>query len=116
VALVATPAPTWRCSSAELGQYPPQVADALADALLVLDEREAHVAVPARPEADAGRGRHLGITNEPGRELERPHVGVRLGDRSPHEHRPLGPVEVPPDAVEPIAQHVTPALVDLVDH
>ena len=32
---------------------PAQVADGLADALLVLDEREAHVAVAAGPEADA---------------------------------------------------------------
>ena len=39
--------------SAQLGQGPAQVADALGDPLLVLDQGEAHVAVATRPEADA---------------------------------------------------------------
>ena len=37
------------------------LADGLADALLVLDEREAHEALAAGAEADAGRHRDLGL-------------------------------------------------------
>ena len=56
------PAACGSCSSAdlpslELDQAPSQVAQTLGDALLVLDEREAHEALAARAEAGArGQG------------------------------------------------------------
>ena len=48
-------------------------------------------------------------------ELERAHLAVGLGDGRPHEHGPLGGRQVPPDAVEPVAQRVAPGQVGLVD-
>ena len=46
--------PERAAASAQLGQRAAQVAHGLADALLVLDEGEADVAVAAGAEADAG--------------------------------------------------------------
>src|SRR5207247_10202328 len=63
-------------------------ANRLPDPLLVLDERETDEAFAAGPEADAGRDRHLRLTREPERELERAELAVALRDLAPSEHRP----------------------------
>ena len=48
-------------------------------------------------------------------ELQRAHLPVGLGDRRPHEHGAPGRGDLPPDAVEPVAQGVPSGLVGLVD-
>ena len=96
-------------------QQPADRARRLVDPLLVLDEREAHVTVAARPEADAGADRDVGLARELQRELERAELGVLLGDRRPDEHRPLRRLDVPAGAVEPGAERVAAAAVDLAD-
>jgi hypothetical protein len=56
--------------SAQLGQSAAQVAHGLADALLILDEGEPHMAVTTRTEPDTGRGGHVGLLHEVLGELE----------------------------------------------
>src|SRR5690242_18815807 len=63
------------------------IAGGLADALLVLDQRDAHEAFAALAEAGAGRDRDLGLFDEQLGELDRAHFAERLGDRGPREHR-----------------------------
>src|SRR5213593_3985622 len=70
----------------------------LAGAVLVLDEREAHVVVAVLAEADAGRDRDLGLLEEELRELERAHRLESVRDLGPHEHRRLGLRHVPAEA------------------
>src|SRR5450631_1423112 len=98
-------------NSAQLGQGPAQVAHGLTDALLVLDEGEAHVAIAARTEAHPGRGGHIGLGDEVLGEFERAHLAVGLGDGSPDEHGALGRDQMPPDPVEPVTERVPPGAV-----
>src|SRR5262249_46321207 len=84
--------------SVELGEGAADAADALVDALLVLHQREPHEALAAGPEAHTRRHRDLRFLYEHLGELETAHLDVRLGDRRPHEHRPLGLVDLPSDA------------------
>ena len=53
-----------RAGSAQLGQRAAQVAHGLADALLVLDEGEPHVAVTTGAEPHAGRRRDIGLFDQ----------------------------------------------------
>src|SRR5262249_59343169 len=90
-------------------------ADGLADALLVLDEREAHEALTAGAEADAGRDSDLCLRHEHLGELEAAHLLVGLGDRRPDEHRAPGPFDLPSAARQAVDECVAPAAVDGVD-
>src|SRR2546422_2240232 len=90
-------------AGADLGREPARerAADAahrLARAVLVLDEREAHVVVTVLAEADARRDRDLGLLQEELRELERAHRLESVRDLGPHEHRRLGLRHVPAEA------------------
>src|SRR5260221_7823391 len=87
----------------------------LADALLVLDERKAHVTVAAVAEPDPGTDGDVRVARETERELEGAELLEPLGDRRPDEHRPARRIDVPTGAGEPAAERVTPAPVDLVD-
>src|SRR5438093_416812 len=93
-------------------------AQRLADPLLVLDEREPHVALAVLAEADARRHGHLGLLDQELGELERAQAAEGIGNGSPHEHRALRLGHVPAELVEPVHQDV-PALSmkldDLVD-
>src|SRR6478752_3082374 len=100
-------------TSAELGEPTAQVADALGDALLVLDQREPAEALPARAEADAGRQGHVALAHHVRAELDGVHLRVRLGDLGPDEHRALRLGDVPADAGQPVDQRIAPALVDV---
>src|SRR5205814_1520048 len=95
------------------GEHPPDRARRLRDALLVLDEREAHVAVAALAEADAGTDRHVRLLREAQGELERAGGAQRLRNRRPDEHRPARRLDLPARAGETRAEGVTPAAVDL---
>ncbi len=79
--------------------------------MLVLDKAEAHVGVAILAEADAGGYCHLGIGEQFLGELQRSHLAVGLGDGRPDEHGGLGPLDLPADVVQAVAQHVAPRLV-----
>src|SRR5271155_6011050 len=65
----------------------PDAARGLADALLVLDQREAHVIVAVLAKSDARRDRDVGLLDQKLRELEATEMAEALGHRSPGEHR-----------------------------
>src|SRR5215472_341969 len=92
-----------------------EAAERLLDALLVLDEGEAHVAVSVLAEADARRHRDLGLLNAELRELQGAHGAECLGNRRPHEHRALRLRHLPAELVEAIYQHVATLTVQLDD-
>src|SRR3954467_7454132 len=92
--------------SAELGEAALEVAQALGDALLVLDQGEADEALTAGAEADTGRQSNLTLAHDVRAELERVHVLVRLGDRGPDEHRTLRLGDLPADAGQAVDQRV----------
>src|SRR3989442_10794434 len=92
-----------------------EAAQRLADPLLVLDEREPHVALSVFPEADARRHGHLGLLDQELGELERAQALEGIGDRRPHEHRALRLGHVPADLVEPVHQDVAALSVHLDD-
>src|SRR5690606_13010268 len=81
-------------------------AHGLARALLVFDEREAHVFVAVFSEADAGRHGDLRVRQQALGEFERTHGPVRLGNQGPDVHRGLGNFHVPARFVQAARQHV----------
>src|SRR5258707_15457316 len=85
----------------------------LADALLVLDEREAHVSVAALAEPDPGANGDVGVAREAQSELERSQVLELRRDGRPDEHRPAWRVGVPAGAGETAAERGAPAAGDL---
>src|SRR6478672_3589758 len=64
-----------------------EIAGRLADALLVFDERNAHIAVAVLAEADTGGDRHVGLLDEELGEFKRTEAAELLGDRRPRKHR-----------------------------
>src|SRR5512132_1996342 len=92
-----------------------EAAERMLDALLVLDEGEADVALAVLAEADARRDSDLALLDEHLGELERAHGPEGLGHRGPHEHGALGLLHLPADLVEPVHEHVAAAPVQLVD-
>src|SRR6266404_4480199 len=87
----------------------------LADALLVLDECEAHVTVAAVPEPDSRADGDVRVAREPECKLEGAELPELLRDRRPDEHRSARWLDVPAGASEAAAEDVTPAAVDLAD-
>src|SRR5437868_795059 len=83
-----------------------ETAQRLPDAVLVLDECEAHVALAVLAEADARRHRDLRLLDAELRELERAERLVLIGDRRPDEHRALRLLHVPSDLVQSVDQQV----------
>src|SRR5215831_20926704 len=129
--ILTTPAPTvpspsrpMRTSLARLTEgCPPtrsaaqllEPAQRLADPLLVLDEREPHVALAVLAEADARRHGNLGLLDQELGELQRAQALERVGDRRPHEHRALRLGHLPAELVEPVHQDVAPLAMELDD-
>ena len=70
------------------------------------------MALAAGAEPDAGRHRHLGLGHQAGGELDRAQPAIGLGDRGPHEHGAPGPLDLPADPVQAVAQGVAAAFVD----
>ena len=85
------------------------VARGLADALLVLDQRDAHIAVAVLAEADARRHRDLGLLDQQLGEFDAAERLERLRDRRPGEHRGARRRHVPAGAAEAFDQHVAAA-------
>src|SRR2546422_6946382 len=90
-------------------------AERLFDPLLVLDEREPHVALAVLAEPDARRDGHPRFLDEHVGELERAQRAERLGDWRPDEHRALGLRHRPAELVEPVDEDVAALSVDLDD-
>src|SRR5215470_3826427 len=86
------------------------VAGGLANALLVLDQRDANEAFAALAEAGPRRHRHFGLLDQKLRELDAAERLERLGDRRPGEHGRARGRHVPAGAPEAFHQHVTAAL------
>src|SRR5215471_17440738 len=59
----------------------------LTDALLVLDQREAHIVIAVLAEANARRNRDVGLLDQKLRELEAAQMAEALRHRRPREHR-----------------------------
>src|SRR5689334_3089138 len=92
-----------------------EAAQRLPDPLLVLDEREANVAVAVLAESDARRDGHLRFLDAELGELQRAHGAERLGDRGPHEHRPPGLGDIPAELVETVHEHIAALAMHLDD-
>src|SRR6185436_15909271 len=98
-----TPRPAFAAGSRRPSQQPvlsEHVADAarrLAQPVLVLDQRDAHVVVAVVAEADAGRDRDLGLLDQPLGEGDGAFLGVEIGDFCPDVHRSLRHLDHPAD-------------------
>src|SRR5690606_41937596 len=62
----------------------------LADAILILDQGEAHMVVTIVAKADPRRDRHLGFSQQLLGELQRAQVSIRFRNLRPDIHRGLG--------------------------
>src|SRR5581483_5142666 len=91
----------------------PDAANRLSRAVLVLDQREAHVRVAVLAEADARGHGDLRLAQQMLRELEGAHRLERVRDLRPDEHGRLRLRDVPADALEAVAEDV-PALAVVV--
>src|SRR3954469_10271253 len=89
------------------------IARGLADALLVFDQRDAHVALAALAEARARRHCDLGLLDQQFRKLDAAERLERLGDRRPGEHRRFRRRHIPAGATEALDQDVAPLLIGL---
>ena len=89
----------------------PDVAGGLADALLVLDQRDAHEALAVLAEADAGRDRDLGLLDQQRRELDAAERSERLGIGAQANIEARGGGIAQPARPNDSDQHVAPALV-----
>src|SRR4026209_1911057 len=83
----------------------------LADAVLVLDQRDAHEALAVLAEAQAGRYRDVGLLDQQLGELHAAELPVGLGDRCPREHRGQRRRYVPARARKALDQAAAAALV-----
>src|SRR5262249_55571690 len=90
---------------------PPQIAGGLADALLVLDQRDAYEPFAMLAEADAGGYRELGLLDQQRRKVDRADRLERLRQRCPGEHRGLRRWDVPAGSAPALPQHVAASLV-----
>ena len=68
---------------------------------------------PPGPNPTPGADGDVRLPRQLDGELERAELAVRLRDRRPDEHRPERPLDVPADALEPVAEDVAAAAVDL---
>src|SRR5580704_8574737 len=87
----------------------PQVARGLANALLVLDERDAHEPFAVLAEANAGGNRDLGLLDEQRGKLDGVERRERRRQRRPGEHRGARRRHVPTGAAEAFDKHVAAA-------
>src|SRR5262249_22149081 len=85
------------------------IARGLADALLVLDQRDAYVSFAKFAEPAAGRHRDLGLFDQERSELDAAEGLERLGNRRPGEHRGARRTELPPPARQRFHPNVPPA-------
>src|SRR5215470_12420083 len=87
------------------------VAGGLADALLVLDQRDADKAFPVLAEADPRRHRHLGLLHQQLREFQAAHRLKHVGQRRPGEHRGGWRRNLPAGAAKAVDEGVAPAAI-----
>src|SRR5712675_3229177 len=85
--------------------------EALADAVLVLDQCEAYMAVAIVAKADDRRYRDFSIREQPLGKFQRAEGAKALRDRRPHVHGGLGRLDRPSRLVQALDQHIAPGLV-----
>ena len=90
-------------------------AGGLADAVLIFHQREAHVALAQRAEADAGRDGDQGLLHQQLGELERAAGAIALGQGRPYEHRSARLLDGPTGAIETVHQHIAALLINGAD-
>ena len=96
-----------------LGEERLHPARRLADAMLVLDQGDAHIALALLAEADAGADRDSRLGEQTLGKFHRAHRPIGFGDRHPGEHARLRRRNVPAGAAEAIDQHVAAAFIKL---
>src|ERR1700733_2184928 len=89
----------------------PDIARRLADALLVFDKRDAHMALAVLAEAGSGRHRHPRLLDQERREFHAAERPERFGDRRPGEHRGGRRRHHPAGPAKGIDERVAPALI-----
>src|SRR5262244_408463 len=87
------------------------IAGGLANALFVLDQRDANEAFAALAKAGPRRHRHFGLLDQELRELDAAERLERLRDRRPGEHGCARRRHLPPGAAETFHEDVTAALI-----
>src|SRR5712691_7630559 len=113
ISFMAGPKVALRAPSA--GAQSLETAESLADALLVLDEREPDIALAVLAEADARGDRDLALLDQHLGELQRSHGAEAVGNGRPHEHGALGLGHGPAHLVESVHEDVAAFLVELHD-
>src|SRR5262245_10420408 len=96
-----------------LSEHVLDAAHRLAQAMLVLDERDAHVIVAVVAEADAGGDGDLRALEQALGELDRAEAGVGFRDLRPEVHRGLRHLDHPADVVQALDHHVPALLIVL---
>ena len=80
------------------------VADGLAQALLVLDQRDAHIAFAVFAKGPARGDGDFGVLHQIDRVVDGAPSGQMLvGDTGPDEHAGAGPLDLPANAFEGLA-------------
>src|SRR3990170_1516115 len=85
------------------------IAGGLADALLVLHQRDADMAFAIFAETDAGRHRDIGLLDQQFGKLHAAERFEWLRDRRPSEHRGMRARHMPAGAAEALHQHIAAA-------
>lgn len=83
----------------------------LTGAVLVLDQREAHMIVAIVAKANAGRDCHFGILKQLFGEFQRAHSAIGLRDARPNEHGRARLLDRPAGSLQALAEHIAAALV-----
>src|SRR5262249_48620975 len=94
-------------------KQPAQVAGRLADALVVFEQRDPHIALALFAKRDARRYRELGLLNQQGRKLDAADGPERFRERRPSEHRGARRRNVPAGAAKALHEHIPSPLVGL---
>src|SRR6476619_7715191 len=88
-------------------------AGGLPDAVLVLHQGDADVALAVFAEAEARRYRHIGLLDQQLGELHAAELAIGFGNRRPGEHRRGRRGYLPPGAGKAVDQAIPARLVDL---
>src|SRR5438046_6135694 len=83
-------------------QRPVEVAHRLLQPLIVLHQRDPHIAFAVLPERPPGRQRHLGGVHHPQAKIDRPFADFQVGlvNLRPDEHRRPRPFVAPAEFVQ----------------
>src|SRR5690606_1465312 len=95
------------------GEKTLDVARSLTDAVLVLDQRDAHIIVAVLAKADTRRDGHIGLLDQKLGEFKRTQRAEAFRDRNPGKHGRSRRWNIPACPTEAFDQHVTTLLIDI---